>query len=129
MSYAEKILIDLENNDLTLEEAVENYTEALARIKLAKKILEDTQNKVEIIERRDLDGVSTKKLRQSNDGRTTLEPEAEEKALKLLIDENIKTVSNLHENSMTYSKDCSFSRKVLKQFGKLLNTGYKEEKG
>ena len=37
MSYAEKILIDLENNDLTLEEAVENYTEALTRIKLAKK--------------------------------------------------------------------------------------------
>ena len=63
MSYAEKILIDLENNDLTLEEAVENYTEALARIKLAKKILEDAQNKVEIIERRDLDGVSTKKIK------------------------------------------------------------------
>ena len=63
VSYAEKILIDLENNDLTLEEAVENYTEALARIKLAKKILEDTKNKVEIIERRDLDGVSTKKTR------------------------------------------------------------------
>ena len=61
VSYAEKILIDLENNDLTLEEAVENYTEALARINLAKKILEDTQNKVEIIERRDLDRVSTKK--------------------------------------------------------------------
>ena len=61
MSYAEKILIDLETNDLTLEEAVENYTEALARIKLAKKILEDAQNKVEIIERRDLDRVSTKK--------------------------------------------------------------------
>ena len=39
VSYAEKILIDLENNDLTLEEAVENYTEALARINLAKKIL------------------------------------------------------------------------------------------
>ena len=64
VSYAEKILIDLENNDLTLEEAVENYTEALARIKLAKKILEDTQNKVEIIERRDLDGVSTKKTKK-----------------------------------------------------------------
>ena len=63
VSYAEKILIDLENNDLTLEEAVENYTDALARIKLAKKILEDTQNKVEIIERRDLDGVSTKKTK------------------------------------------------------------------
>ena len=63
VSYAEKILIDLENNDLTLEEAVENYTEALARIKLAKKILEDTQNKVEIIERRDLDGMSTKKTK------------------------------------------------------------------
>ena len=63
MSYAEKLLIDLENNDLTLEEAVENYTEALARIKLAKKILEDTQNKVEIIERRDLDGMSTKKTK------------------------------------------------------------------
>ena len=63
VSYAEKILIDLENNDLTLEEAVENYTDALARIKLAKKILEDTQNKVEIIERRDLDGMSTKKTK------------------------------------------------------------------
>ena len=63
MSYAEKILIDLETNDLTLEEAVENYTEALARIKLAKKILEDAQNKVEIIERRDLDRVSTKKTK------------------------------------------------------------------
>ena len=63
MSYAENILIDLENNDLTLEEAVENYTEALARIKLAKKILEDTQNKVETIERRDLDGVSAKKTK------------------------------------------------------------------
>ena len=63
MSYAEKILIDLENNDLTLEEAVENYTEALARIKLAKKILEDTQNKLEIIELRDLDCVSTKKTK------------------------------------------------------------------
>ena len=63
VSYAEKILIDLENNDLTLEEAVENYTEALARIKLAKKILEDAQNKVEIIERRDLDGVSAKKTK------------------------------------------------------------------
>ena len=63
VSYAEKILIDLENNDLTLEEAVENYTEALARIKSAKKILEDTQNKIEIIERRDLDGVLTKKTK------------------------------------------------------------------
>ena len=63
VSYAEKILIDLENNDLTLEEAVENYTEALARINLAKKILEDTQNKVEIIERRDLDGMSAKKTK------------------------------------------------------------------
>jgi len=61
VSYAEKILIDLETSDLTLEEAVENYTEALSRIKLAKKILEDSQNKVEIIERRDLDGVPTKK--------------------------------------------------------------------
>ncbi|MEL0254511.1 MAG: exodeoxyribonuclease VII small subunit [Burkholderiaceae bacterium] len=63
VSYAEKILIDLENNDLTLEEAVENYTEALARINLAKKILEDTQNKVEIIERRVLDGMSAKKTK------------------------------------------------------------------
>ena len=63
VSYAEKILLDLENNDLTLEEAVENYTDALARIKLAKKILEDTKNKVVTIERRDLDGVSTKKTR------------------------------------------------------------------
>lgn len=63
VSCAEKILIDLENNDLTLEEAVENYTEALARINLAKKILEDTQNKVEIIERRDLDRVSTKQTK------------------------------------------------------------------
>ena len=63
VSYAEKILMDLENNDLPLEEAVENYTEALARIKLAKKILEDTQNKIEIIERKDLDGMSTKKTK------------------------------------------------------------------
>jgi len=63
VSCAEKILIDLENNDLTLEEAVENYTEALARINLAKRILEDTENKVEIIERRDLDAVSTKKTK------------------------------------------------------------------
>ena len=63
VSCAEKILIDLENNDLTLEEAVESYTEALARINLAKKILEDTQNKVEIIERRDLNGLSTKKTK------------------------------------------------------------------
>ncbi len=61
VSYAEKILIELENNDLTLEEAVENYTEALSRIKLAKKILEESQNKVEIIERRNLDGMPTKK--------------------------------------------------------------------
>ena len=61
VSCAEKILIDLENNDLTLEEAVENYTEALARIKLAKKILEDARKKVEIIERRNLDGVLAKK--------------------------------------------------------------------
>ena len=60
VSYAEKILIDLENNDLTLEEAVKNYTDALARIKLAKKILEDTKNKVVTLERRKLDGVSTK---------------------------------------------------------------------
>ena len=63
MSYAENILIDLENNDLTLEEAMESYTEALARIKLAKKILEDTKNEVVTIERRDLDGVSTKKTK------------------------------------------------------------------
>ena len=63
VSYAEKILMDLENSDLSLEEAVENYTEALARIKLAKKILEDTQNKVETIERRDLDGLSAKKTK------------------------------------------------------------------
>ena len=63
MSYAERLLIDLENNDLTLEEAVDNYTDALARIKLAKKILEDTKNKVVTIERRDLDGVSTKKTK------------------------------------------------------------------
>ena len=63
VSYAEKILIELENNDLTLEEAVENYTEALARINLAKKILEDTQNKIEIIERKDLDVISTKKTK------------------------------------------------------------------
>ena len=63
VSYAEKILIDLESNDLTLEEAVENYTDALARIKLAKKILEDTKNKVVTIERRNLDGVSTKKTK------------------------------------------------------------------
>ena len=63
VSYAEKILIDLENNDLTLEEAVENYTDALARIKLAKKILEDTKNKIVTIERGNLDRVSTKKTK------------------------------------------------------------------
>ena len=63
VSYAEKILMDLENSDLSLEEAVENYTEALARIELAKKILEDTQNKIEIIERKDLDGMSKKKTK------------------------------------------------------------------
>ena len=63
VSYAEKILLDLENNDLNLEEAVEHYTEALSRIKLAKKMLEDTQNKVEIIERRGLDGTPTKKTK------------------------------------------------------------------
>ena len=63
VSYAEKILTDLENNDLTLEEAVENYTDALARIKLAKKILEDTKNKIVTIERGDLDRVSTKKTK------------------------------------------------------------------
>ena len=63
VSYAEKILIDLESNDLTLEEAVENYTNALTRIKLAKKILEDTKNKIVTIERRNLDGVSTKKTK------------------------------------------------------------------
>ena len=63
MSYAEKILLDLENNDLNLEEALEHYTEALSRIKLAKKILEDTQNKVEIIERKGLDGTPTKKTK------------------------------------------------------------------
>lgn len=68
-------------------------------------------------------GCQRKKLRQSNDGRTTLEPEAEEKALKLLIDENIKTVSSLHKNSMTYSKDSSFSRKVLKQFWEAIEYG------
>ena len=63
VSYAEKILLDLENNDLNLEEALEHYTEALSRIKLAKKMLEDTQNKVEIIERRGLDGTPTKKTK------------------------------------------------------------------
>ena len=63
VSYAEKILIDLENNDLTLEEAVEHYNEAISRIKLAKKILEDTQNKVEIIERRNLENMPTKKTK------------------------------------------------------------------
>ena len=60
VSYAEKILTDLENNDLTLEEAVENYAEALSRIKLAKKILEDTQNRIEIIERGSLDKMPAK---------------------------------------------------------------------
>ena len=45
-----------------------------------------------------------------------MSPEAEEKALKLLIDDNIKTVSYFHENSMVSTKDCSFSKKVLKQF-------------
>ena len=68
-------------------------------------------------------GCQRKKLRQSNDGRTTLEPEAEEKVLKLLIDENIKTVSSLHKNSMTYLKDSSFSRKVLKQFWEAIEYG------
>ena len=63
VSYAEKILTDLENNDLTLDDAVENYTKALSRIKLAKKILEETKKKVVTIERRDLDGVSTKKIK------------------------------------------------------------------
>ena len=63
VSCAEKILIDLENNDLNLEEALEHYSEALSRIKLAKKILEDTQNKVEIIERRSLEGMPTKKTK------------------------------------------------------------------
>ena len=63
VSCAEKILLDLENTDLNLEEAVEHYTEALSRIKLAKKMLEDTQNKVEIIERRGLDGTPTKKTK------------------------------------------------------------------
>ena len=63
VSYAEKILIDLENNDLNLEEAVEHYSEALSRIKLAKKILEDTQNRVEIIERRNLENMPTKKTK------------------------------------------------------------------
>ena len=60
--------------------------------------------------------MSTKKTKTSNDERTTLSPEAEEKALKLLIDDNIKTVSYFHENSMVSTKDCSFSKKVLKQF-------------
>ena len=50
VSCAEKILINLENDDLSLEEAVKNYTEALNRIKLARKILENTCNKIEIIE-------------------------------------------------------------------------------
>ena len=68
-------------------------------------------------------GCQRKKLRQSYDGRITLEPEAEENALKLLIDENIKTVSNHHENSMTYSNDCSFSRRVLKQFWEAIEYG------
>ena len=63
VSYAEKTLIDLENNDLNLEEAVEHYTEALYRIKLAKKILDDTKNKLEIIERGGLDGMQTKKTK------------------------------------------------------------------
>ena len=60
VSYAEKILLDLENNDLNLEEALEHYTEALSRIKLAKKILEDAKNKIEIIEPRGLDGTPKK---------------------------------------------------------------------
>ncbi|RZP22119.1 MAG: polyprenyl synthetase family protein [Burkholderiaceae bacterium] len=68
-------------------------------------------------------GCQRKKLRQSYDGRITLEPEAEEKALKLLIDKNIKTVSNLHENSMTYSNDFSFSRRVLKKFWEAIEYG------
>ena len=63
VSYAEKILIDLENNELKLEEAVELYTEALYRINLAKKILEDTQNKLEIIERSGLDMMPARKTK------------------------------------------------------------------
>ena len=63
VACAEKILIDLENNDLNLEEAVEYYTEALSRIKLAKKILEDTQNKVEIIECGGVDTMPAKKTK------------------------------------------------------------------
>ncbi len=50
VSYAEKILINLENDDVSLEEAVKNYGEALDRIKLAKKILETNCSKIEIIE-------------------------------------------------------------------------------
>ncbi|MAF81755.1 MAG: geranyl transferase [Proteobacteria bacterium] len=64
-----------------------------------------------------------KTLRQSNDGRTTLNPEAEEKALKLLIDENIKTISYFHEKSMADTKDCSFSKKVVKQFWEAIAYG------
>jgi len=43
-------LINLENDDVSLEEAVKNYGEALDRIKLAKKILETNCSKIEIIE-------------------------------------------------------------------------------
>ena len=50
ISYVEEALTNLENEDLTLEEAVESYNVALTRIKLARKILENTQNEIEIIE-------------------------------------------------------------------------------
>ena len=50
ISCAEEILIKLEKDELTLEESVDKYNEALTRIGLAKKILEKTQSKIEVIE-------------------------------------------------------------------------------
>ena len=61
ISYAEEVLLNLENDDLDLEEAVENYSKALNRIKLAKNILEKTQNKIEIIESEGPDEMKKKK--------------------------------------------------------------------
>ena len=61
ISYAEEVLLNLEHDDLDLEEAVENYSKALNRIKLAKNILEKTQNKIEIIESEGPDEMKKKK--------------------------------------------------------------------
>ena len=52
-----------------------------------------------------------------------MNPEAEEKAIKSLIDENIKTVSYFYENSIEDTQSCSFSKKVLKQFWDAIEYG------